>query len=268
MKLFFTLIFLLVFLYVIHGALSIPRLDRNWTADQKVLADISFNEETVTIRNIRNIAYRSIDDYDVSFYDKTIKLDEIESAWYLVEPFGRFGAAHTLASFGFKDGSYIAVSAEIRKEAGEKFSPLKGILRNYELVYVVADESDVIKLRTNYRKDEVRLYPIKADKEKIQSVFIDMLKRAQKLAMEPEFYNTITNNCTTNLVQHVRKFSDKDIPWYDLRYLMPEHSDEVAYSAGILNTDLSMNEARQVFSITIKAQHCSEREDFSACIRR
>lgn len=268
MKIFFTLIFFAVLLYVVHGAFSTPRLDRNWALDQKVLADINFNGEVVTVKNIRNISYHSVSDYDISFYDKTIKLDEIKSAWYLVEPFGRFGAAHTLASFGFEDGSYIAISAEIRKETGESFSPLKGILRNYELVYVIADESDVIKLRTNHRKDEVHLYPIKADKEKIQSVFIDMLKRAQKLAETPEFYNTITNNCTTNLVRHVRKFSDKNIPWYDLRYLMPEHSDEIAYHAGILGTDLPIDEARQFFSITEKAQNCLDKEDFSTCIRR
>ena len=268
MKIIFTLIFLTILLYAIHGVFSIPRLDRNWTADQQTLPEIHFDNNLVAIKNIRNISYRSIDEYDVSFYDKKIKLDDIKSAWYLVEPFGRFGAAHTLASFGFEDGSYIAISAEIRKEAGESFSPLKGILRNYELTYVIADESDVIKLRTNHRKDEVRLYPIKADKEKIQSVFIDMLKHAQKLAEKPEFYNTITNNCTTNLVRHVRKFSDKNIPWYDLRYLMPEHSDEVAYHAGILDTDLPMDEARQLFSITEKAQHCTDQEDFSACIRR
>ena len=99
-------------------------------------------------------------------------------------------------------------------------------------------------------------------------VFIDMLKRAQQLAEKPEFYNTISNNCTTNLVRHVRKFSDKNIPWFDLRYLMPEYSDDVAYKAGILDTDLSIHEARQVFYITDKAQSCSGHENFSACIRR
>ncbi len=268
MKIILVLVFLAVCLYLLHGFLSTPSLDRNWTQDQKILPDITLNGDHVTIRNIRNISYRTPEDYDVAWYDKTIHLDTIESAWYLVEPFGRFGAAHTLASFGFSDGSFIAISAEIRKEEGEKFSALKGLLRQYELVYVIADESDVIKLRTNYRKDEVRLYPVRADKERVQEVFVDMLKRAQKLAKEPEFYNTVTNNCTTNLVRHVRKFSDSLLPWYDLRYLLPAYSDAVAYHAGILDTDLPLNEARRYFSITEKAQQCPPQEDFSACIRR
>lgn len=268
MKSFFTLLFAVILLYAIHGLLSTPRLDRNWALDQQKLAEVEFNGDFVTIKDIRNIFYRSTDDFDLSFYDKTIKLNDIQSAWYLVEPFGQFGAAHTLVSFGFKDGSYIAVSAEIRREKGESFNALKGVFRQYELVYIIADESDVIKLRTNHRKNEVRLYPIRASKKTMRLLFVDMLKRAQKLAETPEFYNTITNNCTTNIVHHVRKFSDRDIPWFDLRYVMPEHSDKVAYNAGILKTDLPLYEARQFHSITRKAQNCTEPERFSACIRR
>ncbi len=268
MKIFLILIFFAPFLYVVHGALAVPKLDRNWAADQKVLADINFVGNLVTIKNIRNIFYRSTEDFDVLFYDKVFKLDELQSAWFMVESFGQFGAAHTLVSFGFKDGSYISVSAEIRREEGEKFNVLKGIFRKYELVYIIADESDVIKLRTNHRKNEVRLFPIKADEKILRQVFIDMLTRAQKLATVPEFYNTITNNCTTNIVQHVRKFSDRDIPWWSLRYLLTDFSDKVVYNAGILDTHLSMHEARQYFSITEKAQLCSKQEDFSSCIRR
>lgn len=267
MKIFLTLIFFVLLLYIIHGVLAIPRLDRNWAADQKVLAEINFDEDLVTIKNIRNIFYRSTEDFDVFFYDQIFKLDEIQSAWYMVEPFGQFGAAHTLVSFGFKDGSYIAVSAEIRREDGEEFSALKGIFRKYELVYIIADESDMIKLRTNRRKNEVRLFPIKADKEILRLVFIDMLMRTQKLATDPEFYHTITNNCITNIVQHVRRFSERDFPWWNLSYLLPEFSDKVIYNAGVLNTDLSIHEARQYFSITEKAQLCSEQEGFSTCIR-
>lgn len=262
------LVLLIIILYWAHGLVINPRLDRDWTDDQKILPTIEFKgNNIVTIKNIRNISYRTTSDYDLNYYDKTINIDDLESVWYLVEPFGNFGAAHTLVSFGLSDGSYIAVSVEIRKEKGESFSALKGILRRYELVYVIADENDVIKLRTNYRKDQVRLYPIKADKEKTKAVFINMLERANELNKEPEFYNTITNNCTTNIVKHVRRFSDKDIPWYDLRYLMPENSDEVVYKVGMIDTNLSLEQARIEFNITKTAQNCSPSKDFSACIR-
>jgi hypothetical protein len=267
MKLILIFILLIIFLYIIHGVFSTPKRDRNWVTDQKTLAEIKVDGDLITIKNIRDIVYRTTEDFDLSFYDKTFKLEELETAWYMVEPFGQFGAAHTLVSFGFSDGSYISISAEIRREEGESFSALKGLFRQYELVYIIADEADVIKLRTNHRKNEVRLFPVKADKEVAQLVFMDMLKRAEKLATKPEFYNTITNNCTTNIIKHVRRFSDSDIPWWDLSYLLPEFSDKVIYDAGILKTDLSLNEARQYFSITERAQHCLERESFSSCIR-
>lgn len=262
------LLILAVVIYFIQGIFVKPSLDRDWTDDQKTPPTVEFiDEDTVAIKNIRNISYRTTSDYDLAYYDRTIKVSDIDSAWFLVEPFGNFGAAHTLVSFGLSDGTYISISVEIRKEKGENFSPVKGLARQYELSYVIADESDVIKLRTNYREDEVRLYPIKTEKEKMQAVFVDMLKRVDSMSTKPEFYNTITNNCTTNIVEHVRKFTDKDIPWYSFKYLMPKYSDEVAYDVGIIDTDLPLETARIKFNITEKAQNCAEDANFSYCIR-
>jgi hypothetical protein len=258
---------LIFFAYIIHGVLAFPKLDRNWVEDQKILASINIDGDLVTIKNIRNISYKSTNDFDVAFYDKTFKLEELKSAWYVVEPFGQIGAAHTFVSFEFEDGSYLAISPEIRREQGEQFSVLKGLFRQYELVYIIADEFDVIKLRTNHRQHEVRLFPIKADQKIMQQVFMDMLKRAEELTTEPEFYNTIANNCATNIMKHVRKFSDKAIPWWDIRYLLPEYSDKIAYDAGILKSGLLLDEARQYFSISDKAKLCLEK-DFSSCIRK
>src|SRR5690606_8504462 len=123
---------------------------------------------------IRNIEYRSVSDYDIRYYDKTFDLGTIESLWYVVEPFKgqNPGAAHTFLSFGFEGGDYVAISAEIRKEKGEMFSALKGLMRQYEIVYVIADERDVIKLRSNHRKDDVFLYPIAMEKEDIRELFV------------------------------------------------------------------------------------------------
>jgi len=267
-KLFIIVVSLVVVIYILHGVFSVAKLDRDWVADQKVLAEITVDGDLVTVKNIRNIVYRSTEDFDLSFYDKTFKLEDLQAAWYIVEPFGQIGAAHTFVSFEFKDGSFIAISAEIRREQGEKFSVLKGLFRQYELVYIIADEADVIKLRTHHRQHEVRLLPIKADKEIVRQVFMDMLQRAEKLATEPEFYNTVANNCTTNIMKHVRRFSGKAIPWWDIRYLLPEFSDKIAYDAGMLKSDLSLDEARHYFSITERSQQCLSRESFSSCIRR
>jgi hypothetical protein len=256
-------------LYMLHGLIVHPSLDRNWTADQKVLATAEFNGDSVTIRNIRNIDYRTTKDYDVRYYDKTFNLNDIESAWFLVEPFSGHGAgaAHTLVSFGFKGGDYVAISAEIRKEEGESFSPIKGLLRQYEIVYVIADERDVVKLRSNYRKDDVFLYPASTTKENMRAMFVDMLDRANKLATEPEFYNTLTNTCTTNLVAHVNDIVPGRVP-FSYKILMPAYSDELARDIGLIDSSLSIEELRAKHKINAKAEQYADSPRFSQLIRQ
>lgn len=266
-----------VFLYVagtllvVHSIFSLlvrPSLNRDWNVDQKVLARATFDGDSISITNIRDISYRSTTDYDVRYYDKTFDLNKLESVWYLVEPFKGYGAgaAHTLLSFGFTGGEYVAISAEIRKEKGESFSAVKGLLRQYELVYVVADEKDVIKLRTNYRKDDVFLYPVQTSREHMRALFVSMLERANKLAVEPEFYNTLTNTCTTNIVSHINQIVPGRIP-LSLKVLMPAYSDELAYQLGLFGTEMTLAELRKKYRINERAMTYGDDPLFSTRIR-
>jgi len=261
----------LLLLALTYAALTIlirPTLNRDWSPDAVVLAMAEISDNTVTITNIRNIDYRTTKDYDVRYYDKTFDLNKLESVWYMVEPFSGHGAgaAHTLVSFGFEGGDYIAISVEIRKENGESFSPIKGILRQYELVYVIADEKDVIKLRSNYRKDDVFLYPVKTNKENMRKLFISMLTRANKLATDPEFYNTLTNTCTTNIVSHVNEIVPGRIP-LSYKVLMPAYSDELAREIGLIDKTLSIEELRAKYRINDKALKYADDPLFSERIR-
>ncbi len=245
-----------------------PSLTRNWSPDQAVMPSIHFlDNDKVRINNIRDIHYRSTRDYDLEFYDRTIDLDDVETAWLAISPFAAFGAAHAFVSFGFKDGTYLSISIEIRRKKGKKFTPVKAFLNQFEMMYVIADESDVIKVRTNRIKYTVRLYPIQAEKARIKAVFLDMLQRADKLGIEPEFYNTLWNNCTTNIIKHTRRFSDKPIPFWDLRYLFPENLDKIAYKLNMIDTHLSYEKAREHFDITKMAQAADDDENFSKAIR-
>lgn len=262
---FFGIIFILVFGYKFFWEAS---LDRDWTDDQKILSYTTFNEDgTVLISNIRNIDYTSTSTYTPRYYEASFDPKKIKRAWLMLEDLKGFGVAHTLVSFEFEDGRFISISSEIRKEKGEIFSPIKGLLGRYELVYVVADERDVIRLRTNHRKDPVRLYPIKSDKEVLGEVFVDMLKRANKLSEQPELYNTVANNCTTNIISHVKKFSKKEIPFWDFRYMLPETIDSLAYDLEMIDTELSLEDARKKFFITDIAQKHDKDKNFSKLIR-
>jgi len=265
---FFMLIALVFGAWLLQGLFVKPSLERDWSMDQAQMPRVSFvDKDQVRIKNVRNALYRSADDFDMRTYDRTYDLNALSSAWFVVEPFGSFGAAHTLMSFGFSNGDYLAISAEIRKEKGESFSPLKGVFRQYEMMYVIADESDVIRLRTNFRKDVMRLYPIKASKQKIRAVLVDALKRAEKLAKVPEFYNTLSNNCTTSIARHVRRFSDQAVPWWDYRYLLPETVDAISYDLRLIDTNLSLEAARSHFMITSRAQKITDLDKFSKHIR-
>ncbi|HSF41120.1 MAG TPA: DUF4105 domain-containing protein, partial [Thermoanaerobaculia bacterium] len=232
------------------------------------LASATFEGDLVHVKDIRNFHYRSTTDYDPAWYDKTFDLRELESLWFLVEPFDEGkGAAHTLVSFGFTGPEYLAVSVEIRKEVGEEFSVLKGLLRQYELMYVVGDERDLIQLRSNYRKDDVYLYPIRAPKERIRAMLVGMLERANRLREEPEFYNTLTNTCITNIVRHVEEVAPGRVPRFRREVILPGYSDRLAYDLDLLDTDLPFEKARERFQINERALRAQGDPDFSVKIR-
>jgi hypothetical protein len=244
-----------------------PRNDRVWSPDQRELPYAEISGRTARVHNVRNASYRSTSDFTVAYDDRTYDLDALESVWFVVEPFsGMPGPAHTFLSFGFAGGEYVSISVEIRKEQGESFSPLKGLLRQYEITYVVADERDVVKLRTNYRRDSVYLYRVKASPEQARTLFVAMLERANALRERPEFYNTLTNTCTTNIVRHVNEIAPRRVP-LSPKVLLPAFSDRLAYDLGLLDTDLPFEQARERHRINERAMRFADDPEFSRKIR-
>lgn len=253
---------------VITQLLTTPSNNREWNLDQVILPHITIGASTVSIENIRNFTYASTTSYTPRYYTKTFNLNDLKKVWYVVEPFsGIPGSAHTFLSFEFDNDQFVSISVEIRKEKGESFHPIKGLFNQYELMYVIADEQDVVKLRSNYRKDLVYVYPIRTTQEKAQGIFLDMLKRAQTLEKEPEFYNTLTNTCTTNIVHHVNTITPHRVPFFNLRILFPANSDRLAYDLGLIDTDLPFEKAREKFYINDKALRYAQDTNFSRKIR-
>jgi hypothetical protein len=247
-------------------AVTKPSNTRDWAEDQRVLPTAEVRGTLVTIHNIRNFHYDAVDRYTPAWYDKTFDLNKLESAWFVVEPFGGAAMAHTFVSFGFGGDDFVAISVEIRKEKGEAFSPIKGLLRQYEIMYVVGDERDLVKLRTNYRKDTVYLYPMRTTPERMRAMFLAMLRRANALAVRPEFYNTLTNTCTTNLVRHVNALVPGRIPLHPAVFL-PGYADRFAYKLGLIDTSLPFDEAREHFRINERAEAYANDAEFSRAIR-
>lgn len=244
-----------------------PRTDRVWSPDMARMPSARFAGDSVHVHNVRNAVYQSADSYTVAWEDRSYDLRRLESVWYMVEPFAEMkGPAHTLVSFGFAGDDYLAVSVELRKEPGEHFSPIKGLFKQYELMYVVGDERDLLKLRTNFRRDSVYLYPVRATPEQRRTLLVSMLERANQLQAEPEFYNTLTNTCTTNIVRHVNEISPRRVP-FSYKVLLPGYSDELAYDLGLLDTDLPFAAARERYRINARALRYADSAGFSRLIR-
>ena len=230
------------------------------------LAD--FYGNMLTVHNIRNCEYRTETDYTVRHYDKTFDLNKIKEVDFIVVPFPVDPAlAHTMLSFGFEDDQYVGVSIEVRKRKGQTYDPVQGMLNEYQLMYVVGDEHDLIGLRTNYRKSDVYMYPTKATPEQCRALFVDVMKRVDKLAKEPEYYHTITNNCTTNIARHINDIAPGKIK-YDYRVLINGYSDQLAYDLGLIDTSLPFEQERERARITNAAYVARESPDFSKEIRR
>ncbi len=243
-----------------------PSNERDWTVDQAVLPHATMNGPLVTVHNIRNFRYASTSQYTPAYYDKTFDLRKLDSVWFFVEPFGRAGAAHTFVSFGFGPRDFLAISIEIRKEKGESFSALRGLLREYEIMYVIGDERDLVKLRTNYRLDSVYLYPIRTTPERRAAMFVSMLMRANTLREHPEFYNTATNTCTTNLVEHVNMIVPGRIP-FSPAVLLPANSDRLAYDLGLIDNGRTFEQTRTAAQISDLARRHGDDPEFSVRIR-
>lgn len=244
-----------------------PSLTRDWSPDLARTAHADVEGPRVTLHDIRDFHYRSTTDWDEAWTSATYDTRELVRGWFVIEPFSNIdGVAHTLVSFEFTGDRFLAISVEIRRERGEEYSALGALFRQYELVYVVGDERDIIQLRSNHRRDDVYLYPIRASHERTVAFFLDMVQRLNTLHARPEYYNAVTNNCTTNLVHHLEKVSATDIP-YDRRTMLPGYSDELVFSLGLLDTDVDLAETRQRQLINTLALAAQDRDDFSRRIR-
>lgn len=251
-----------------YAVLVRPSNDRDWTPNEAILPAAEVHGSRVTLRNVRNTRYLTPHGYTTAYYDTTVDLERLTRVWFVVEPFSdNSPSAHTFLSFEFSDGAFIAVSVEARKERGERYNVVKGLLRRYELMYVIADERDVVALRTNYRKDAVFLYPMRAEPGRVRALFTAMLTRANELREHPQFYNSLTANCTSTIVRHVNSLAPGSVP-FSLRRLLPGYADRLAYDLGLIDTDVSYDSLRPRFRITEVAQAAGQAPDFSSRIRR
>lgn len=245
-----------------------PSNDRDWAPDHAILASARIDGGSVHVRNIRNFHYLETGEPTPGYYDRTFVLDDLESLWLILTPFrsDRRGMAHLFLSFGFASGEFVAISVEGRREAGERFSSSKGLLRGYELIYVVADERDVIQRRANRAGKDVYLYPLRASAQAMKRLFVEMLERSNQLAVQPEFYNTLTASCSVTVLRHANSVTAREIP-FGFRVLLPGYADGLAHELGLLDTSADLEQARRKFMVSERSRRFADSPDYSQRIR-
>ena len=244
-----------------------PSNSRDWRPDVAVLPSAGISGDTVTIRNVRDCNYRSETDYDVRHHDLVLDLGSLRTLDLFLVDWGLPHLAHTMLSFGFGGGKYVCVSIETRKKKGEEYSSLRGFFKQYELTYVVAEERDLVRLRTNYRKgEEVYLYRLKAEPEFIRLVFLDYLRSLNRLKDKPQWYNALTANCTTDTWKHVAPHYPKIK--YDWRVLASGHIPEMAYELGVVDRTLPLAELKIRSHINARSQAAAPGPHYSQTIRQ
>lgn len=245
-----------------------PAADRDWDPEHSVPPRFRIDGPRVTVEGVRNFSWVGAGDYVPAWENRTYDLGELRRVWFVLTPFSTRwrGPAHTFLSFQFGDDDFLAVSVEARRERGESYGVVKGMLRRFELIYVAGDERDLVGVRALHRSDDVYVYPARVDADAARALFLQIAHSANRLHAEPEFYHSVTNNCTTRIVNHVNRVAPARIPrsW---RILLPGHADRLALDLGLLDTDLPIEAARERWFVNERARAWADDPGFSLGIR-
>jgi hypothetical protein len=242
-----------------------PSNNGNWQPDVAQLAWADINGDEFTFHNVRNCDYRTAIDYTPHWETRTVRLSQITGIDLAIDYWGSPWIAHPIVSFQFADTAPLCFSIETRKTVGQSYSTIGGLYRQYTLIYLVADERDVIRLRTNYRNEDIYLYHTTVSLDRARERFLEYVRSLNALRAQPRWYNAITTNCTTSIrSQHPSK---ERIPW-DWRILLNGKGDELLYRDGALVTGgLPFAELKARSLIDTRARAANDFPDFSKLIR-
>ena len=220
-----------------------PSHDRAWRRDVATMPRATIDGDRVVFTGYRNFIYRSNDDFTERYEEREVSLSHLTSADFYISYWQLGPIGHTFLSFNFDNAPPVCISIETRPEADEGFAPLASIFKQFELIYVVGDERDLVRSRTNYRNEEVFLYHLNASPEAARRLFLVYLDRINELADHAEWYHLLKNNCTLNIVRY-KNAAGRDGS-FDFRHLANGWFDRYLHDAGMVNTTMPFEELRQ-----------------------
>jgi len=259
-------VFALLFLVVLGWFFSIqPRSDRDWAIEVTRLPWATVDGDRVVVHDVRNFEYRSETDFTPRWDDRTYDLSTLRATDLMLVYWGSPAIAHAMVSFVFDDGQCLAVSIETRKEMPESYSALQGFFRQYELIFVFADERDVVRLRTEFRNEDVYLYHTNLTPAQSRQILVSYLAAANSLKERPEFYNALTTNCATSVVTRVQNAGvSAKLTW---ETLLSGYAARQAYANGRLDTRLPYEELQRRSYVNPAARAAGNDSEFSRLIR-
>lgn len=233
-KIIFLGIIVAVLVFLSFVLLKKPSHDRDWELGQERLPKIDIVGDDIEISDFRDFVWNGSGKAEPRYVSRKHKLSEIRSVDVIISHFSDFeGLAHIFLSFGFVDGKHVVVSMETRREVGEEFSPILGLLNNFEIIYVVGSERDIVGLRTDVRDERVHIYPTVASPEKAKELFLKLAEDINRIYAKPKFYNTLLSNCTNVITRRVEDISELKFP-LTYKTLLPGYFDEVLYGMELI----------------------------------
>ena len=243
-----------------------PSNTRDWQTDVAQVPYAEIEGDRVVIHNFRNFDYVTKTDFNPQWETKTVHLSNLRGIDFFTNYWGSTLICHTFLSFDFGQEGYVCISIETRMMKGQLYSPIAGLYRQFPLYYVIGDERDLVRLRTNYRLEDVYLYHmIAATPERARALFLDYIASANELHERAKWYNEITSNCTTNVRGHIKNIGSAR-PW-DWQILVNGTVDKHAYELGALDTSLPFPELKRRSHINDRARAADRDPDFSRRIR-
>jgi hypothetical protein len=242
-----------------------PSHDRHWRPEVAVMPRAIIDGDRVRLTGVRNFEYRSADDFTPHYEEREVSLAHLIGVDFYVSYWMPGPVGHTFVSFVFDDVAPVCISIEARPETGEGYAPVASLFKQFELIYVVGDERDLVRLRTNYRRENVYLYHIATSPKNALRLFNVYLERINQLAEHAEFYHLLSNSCTINIVRYAYALGPK--ARFDIRHYLNGLIDGYLYDTGRLDTALPFETLRQRSLIDQAAQEAGDAQDFSKRIR-
>jgi hypothetical protein len=242
-----------------------PSHDRHWRPEVAVMPRAFIDGDRVHLTGVRNIEYRSLDDFTVRHEERDVLLSRLNSLDFYVSYWREGPVGHTFLSFTFDDAPPLSISIETRPETGEAYDPLASLFKQFELIYVVGDERDIVGVRTNHRDESVYLYRLNTSAENARRLFLVYLERINELADRPEFYHLLSNNCTLNIVRYANAAGREGR--FDIRHLLNGLIDSYLYHSGRVDTSLPFEELRRLSLINGPARAADGALNFAERIR-